>query len=898
LLALLLIHANEVVVAEQLIQDLWTAAAPMSAANTLQAHVSHLRKALGPDRILTRASGYLLRVATDDVDALRFERLLDAGRRARAANDPEAAVESLRRALSLWRGAPYADVTFASFAQQEIARLEELRIEALEERIDAELALGADGELVSELERLVAQHPLRERPRAELMLALYRSGRQADALACYQDARRRLVEDLGLEPGDELRRLERAILQHDPGLQSRERPDETPSNVPAPATELVGRQLELAEVCELLRGKARLVTLTGPGGVGKTRLAQEAAHELVGDFPDGIRFVDLSAVEDDGLVAASIARTLEVRPGPKPLLQRLEQSIQGRRLLLVLDNFEHVVDAAPLVGRLLTSSRGLEALVTSRAPLRLSGEHEYALGPLAEEPAAELFCARARAVDRSFEPDEAVAEICRRLDRLPLAIELAAARAKLLSTAEILHRLRRPLPLLTSRTRDRPERQRTLSATIAWSYDLLEPSARRLFQELAVFAGSWTVEAAETVCGATLDELEELLDLSLLGRDRNGRLTMLETIREFARELLAASGRRDELRRRHLSWYVELAERVEPLLTRAEQSAWLDRLEVERDNLRAALATALELEEVDQGLHLASALADFWGARGDLDDARAVVERLLGHPKAASARFRPAGLAALGRFSFHLGFQREAERSFGEALALARSAGDEHLAARCLGQLGNLAGISGRTRRAMRLINQSIAAAEALRDARLVAVGLHQLGHLCRDQGDLDRASELLERCVSVSEATGDRLWSAVNKHSLGDLALDRGEHQRAASLYEEALPAARDVRDERLVAYCLAGLAALAAEQGRPMEAVLLWGVVEALERRTAPLTSFERPRYEKRVEAARRSIGDLAFEQVRARGAALPLDEALAYVQRHELHPELVEIAHAHAS
>ena len=473
---------------------------------------------------------------------------------------------ALAEALALWRGDPLADLGDAPFATVDAALLEEARLAALERRIELDQEAGKHAALVPELERLVASYPLRERLACLLVTALYRSGRQADALDAQRRARRHLVDELGIEPGPELQRLEQAILTHDPALAAPPaRASATLATLPASPTPLVGRRLELAAVTALLRrADVRLLTLTGPGGTGKTRLALEAAWKLAREHPDGAVFVDLAPLDDPELVAPTIARALGIRESGEAIVGAAVGALRGRTLLLVLDNFERVNDAALVVSELLAGAPGLTVLVTSRAVLHLSGEHAYAVPPLrlpagvdvrdlealARNEAVSLFVARAKAASHGFELTpgnaSAVAEICVALDGLPLALELAAAHCRRLSAPVLLARLARKLELLTDGPRDRPARQRTLRAAIQWSYELLESDEREVFARLGVFSGGCTESAAAAVCDAKAHELERLVAQSLLRRDDEpdgeSRYQMLETVREFALEQLIAEG--------------------------------------------------------------------------------------------------------------------------------------------------------------------------------------------------------------------------------------------------------------------------------------------------------------------------------------------------------------------
>jgi predicted ATPase/DNA-binding SARP family transcriptional activator len=663
LLGVLLLHPNEVVSSERLADELWGERPPVSAEKLVQGYVFQLRKTLGPEAIETRPTGYRVRSEPEQLDAATFERLSAEARRLGQSGDHSRAATLFDGALSLWRGDALADVSFESVARSDVERLNEQRLTVQIERIESELALGRHAELVPELEGLVRARPYRERLYAQLMVALYRSGRQADALEVFRRARRLLSEELGLDPGVDLQALERAILTHDPELDAPPPPQaRARSNLPMPPSSLIGRESELAEAGALL-GRHQLLTLTGPGGSGKTRLAIELAVRAADDFPEGVFWVPLQALRDAELVVPTIARAV----GASDLFTG---HIAHGRVLVLLDNVEQLLAVASSLGDMLGRLPDLKLLVTSREPLHLAAEHEYPVAPLREREAVALFIERATAVKPDFEEEPAVVEICRRLDCLPLALELAAARIKALATGELLKRLDKRLPLLTGGPRDAPERQRTLRATIAWSYDLLTPNEQHVFARLSVFAGGCTLEAAEDVCETDLDTLAALVDKSLLRRDGD-RYSLLETIAEYARERLEQAGDLGKLRARHADHYLRLARSVQALIRSPQAAALLDRLERDHENLRAALVSVSDADR-DQSLRVA-----MWGL---------------------AARLHSFGDAALDR-----GNLSEAGRLYRESLEMGLLLKDDLQTAYCVGGLAAVAAQRGTRDAAARL---------------------------------------------------------------------------------------------------------------------------------------------------------------------------------------------------
>ncbi|MFI7151256.1 BTAD domain-containing putative transcriptional regulator [Nonomuraea sp. NPDC050022] len=663
LLALLLLDAGRLVSMERLIDGQYGDDPPAGAANAIQAHVSRLRRNLPAGLVEFHGAGYRLAVETEDIDAHRFERLARDGRRLLAAGQHEPAARVLKEALALWRGPALADVADAPFAPPQVARLEEARLAAREDLAEAELALPG-GTSVAELRELVAAHPLRERPRGQLMRALHASGQQAAALAVYDEVRRLLADELGADPAPELAALHLAILRGE------ERREQAPRRrVPVPLNRLVGREEELARIAAL--GDARLITIVGPGGMGKTRLAVEAVHragpggevahrtgpgqEVIHRAGPGreVGFVDLSSVDDGLQVAPAVLGALGLREAglqvpaldrPDPV-DRLVAALADQPSLLVLDNCEHVVAAAAeLVRRLLDACPGVAIMATSREPLGLTGEMLVPLAPLAvpppdtdpaealSYPAVRLFAERAAAVRPGFTTGPEVmavcAGICATLDGLPLAIELAAARLRTFTPAEIADRLNEHgrFKLLSRGDRTAAARHRTLHAVVEWSWSLLTPQEQEVARRFSVFAGGASVEAAESVCGDG-DVLADLVDKSLIEAD-GGRYRMLDTIRLFCAERLAEAGEQRRTRDAHAAWFLDLARRADPWLRRAEQLDWLARLSAEYDNLRAALRHTVE-DDPETASRLVAALSVYSWLSGRREQIASSAMRLL-----------------------------------------------------------------------------------------------------------------------------------------------------------------------------------------------------------------------------------------------------------------------------
>ncbi|WP_032766749.1 BTAD domain-containing putative transcriptional regulator [Streptomyces sp. CNS654] len=644
LLSALLLDAGRVVPADRLVEALWGDRLPRNPAGALQTKVSRLRRALGEAEpggiklVESRPPGYLLRAGAAEVDALGFT---ERTARAHATGDPRAKAELLAGALALWQGDAFADAGDGEVVRAAADRLEEQRLTALEALAEARLDIGEHHSLADELGELTALHPLRERLRAAHIRALYRAGRQSEALAAYADLRTRLADELGVDPGPELVALHGSVLRQDASLVPTPPPLPPAAlplapALPAPVTELIGRTEAVAALAELL-ARERLVTLTGPGGIGKTRLAEEVGRSAAGAFPDGVRMVPLAAA---GEVEEQIATALGLREDAGA---SLEDALRTRRTLLLLDNCEHVVDAAAdTVRRMLTAAPGLRILATSREPLGLAAESVWVVPPLSQADAESLFARRAAASAPGFTAageDEAaaVAEVCRRLDRLPLALELAATRVRALGVRGLAARLDDRFRLLAGGRRDVPGRQRTLRAVIDWSWELLDDEERTVLRRLAVFADGCTLEAAETVCGAgvdVLDPLIRLVDRSLLtmtdGPAGEPRYRLPESVAAYARERLMEADEARAHEERHHAYVAALLEQAGEDLHGPGQRAGLAQLDEESTNIRAALARSVIRGDAGGALRLALAATWYWFLRGRWSEARRSLGAALG----------------------------------------------------------------------------------------------------------------------------------------------------------------------------------------------------------------------------------------------------------------------------
>jgi predicted ATPase len=635
------------------------------------------------------------------------------------------------------------------------------------------------------------------------------------------------------------------------------------TNLPRPASSFVGREREVAEVISHLRDGTRLLTLSGPGGSGKTRLGIEAAAELVPEFKAGVFWVGLAPIRDPALVTQEIARTIGAKDG-------LADHIGEREMLLLIDNLEQVIEAAPELAALLEACPALRLLVSSRELLHVRGEVEYPVPPLAEPEAVTLFCERSGLL-----PEVTIAQLCVRLDSLPLAVELAAARTRVLSPAQILERIARRLDLFEG-GRDADPRQRTLRATIAWSYELLSPEERRLFERLSVFTGGCTLEAAEDVADAGLDSLQSLVEKSLL-RLTNERYWMLETIREFAAERLAASGDADEIELGHAGWFLSLAEEAEPHLFSTSAGRWLDRLEGELDNIRTALSTLETSGETERVLRLAGSLAEFWSVKGHLTEGRRRIERALEADRRPTAA-RAKALNGAADLAHGSGDDAAARVRAEEGLALNRTLGDTWGTADSLLLLGINSIHTGGLAKAEEFIEQSLLLYRQLGDERNALEATRFLAWAYYELGDLARARMLTEDNLRRARALGDKQIEGRSLVSLAGDAIDEGRGKEAGRLLKDAYRVNRELGDDYFAPFIVCRLANALAVEGRADPAARVLSSGRALLEEIGAAEGWTAKRNEETRATALSELGETAFAEAWERGRTLTADEAVA--------------------
>ncbi len=885
-LARLALQAPDVVSTAALIDALWGERPPKSAVNALHVHVTTLRKLGGRDLIQRVGGGYMLgaHVGSDvsmmQADVVRGRQHLSDGR-------ADLASAAFSQALSRWRGPSLVDVYAAAFAHEEGVRLDELRMDVTELSFAARLATGEHAELIAPLTELVKAEPFRETLQAHLMLALYRSGRQADALAAYTAIRTLLVEDLGVDPSPELVALEQRILRQDPDLTG---PTQHPlvRRYPTPINDLIGREAELNTLMTLLQDGARLVTLTGPGGVGKTRLMLAMAERISvdrGQDYEEILFIDLSALKEADLVLPTLANALGIAErADQTFSDVVSTALERRRFVLLLDNWERVIDASPELAHLLAGCPHLQVVVTSRQRLSLRGEHEYVVMPLAlpdvtmgevadiaRFPAVRLFTDRAQTARRDFVVTErnavAVAELCRRLDGLPLALELAAARTKLLSPSALLNQLdHHRQRVLSGGARDLPERHRALHATIAWTYDDLAPVEQLVLQACSVFAGGASLEALESVCaigeGEDLFEVvNSLVDKSLLTRSSTDtdalRVDMLETVQVFAAERLDSTGDAALAQDRHARYFGRLVSDATSLYWE-DHDRWLDTLERDLDNIRAALQWSFSNALTDLTIRMLWQMRTFWGhssagaegiawmtkaltktspatlggaamsvllavhqmAHGDLND---WVARL----PAAVARLREDGdpveycwsLMVLSDSFYELGRPVEALATAEEAVTVARGDAPTALLSRTLAVFGVLTAEMGDIERGLQLLIEADALFPPSNRVNRHHQGvLLRLGWVEIRAGQHEQArNHLLAALRGGANSARDREMRMLMHGNLGWATLGTGQHQVSLSHFVQAIKLFEPFDDPLNMAEALVGLACAAAASQSP---------------------------------------------------------------------------------
>ncbi|TDU91743.1 putative ATPase [Kribbella voronezhensis] len=780
LLAELLVSEGRVVPAARLIADLWPERMPRDPANALQLRVSQLRRALeaaepgARDLVVSQPPGYRLDAVTDVAE---FRSLVEASGELRSR------ARRLSEALALWRGTPYADFSAEPFVRAAVDRLDEERLTAVESLSELRLELGEHAELIGELGDLVRRHPLRLRLRAAYLKALYRTGRHSEALDSYRRLRERLKEELGLEPSAELMELQQGILRQDPRLDAP--PTRRRSNLPAAVTELIGREQLLAEAVSALKTN-RLVTLTGPGGVGKSRIAIEAARQVAGDFADGVWLVELAALERSDSNAAAVIGLAEAIAAAVGVRDRqLADALSNQSVLLVLDNCEHLVGCvAGLIGDLLRKAPGLRVLVTSQEPLAANGERLVVVRPLAVEAAAELFVLRASAAGGVVEEDSAVAAICDRLDGLPLALELAATRVRSLGVTELSARLDDRFKMLESGRRDGPRRHQTLRAMVDWSWELLSEPEQVALRRLSVHADSCTLEAAAAV-GASAELVGRLVDRSLVSVVDGPRYRLLESIKLYAGERLREAGEAAEIQRRAIDCYGCLAVQAEPKLYGHEQRDWLGRLDAETANLRAVLDAAVALGDGESALRLVDALAWYWFLRGRIGEAERAFAAALGIAGAGDEGLKQRVVG------WQAGIRLLRDDSARGTAARTLLAADRRIRAHWFLGFAHRGGAVAAT---VEVVDAALAEYESAGDQWGIAAALSVRGTLGRARGELAEARRDAARSEEIFRRLGDRWGQVKATNSLAELAEISGDYERAAELHRDGVRMAEEL--------------------------------------------------------------------------------------------------------
>lgn len=923
-LAVLAMRANKVVSIDELVEVVWGDSCPARPTAALQVYAANIRKLLEPhrapgvasSRLISTASGYSLHVSELELDLLTADTLLVGARSAADDGDLQAARRELRAATALWRGAAFGDLVDVPDLQPEIVAVEERRLNAWEDLLELDLAMGEYGSVVAETADLIARYPFRERLWAARVLGLWRSQRQAEALQACRAARRHFLDELGADPGPLLRELEQAVLRQDPTL------DHSPaalgsvrrgrlSNLPASLSRLIGREEDLAELARLLHsGQPRLISLTGPGGIGKTRLALAAAAASEATFADGVCWVGLDLLSRPEQVLDAVAAVLEVPTAEAGTLsQRVGAFLRSRRLLLLLDNFEQVIDAWPLVIELLSAAPGLTVLVTSRTALEVTGEQVYVVPPLSlpvlhptpsastllESEAARLFVERARLANHrhqlSADDVEPLARICHRLDGLPLALELAAARALDFSPAALLASLNDALGVLTGGPRDVTDRQRTLRGAIAWSYELLAQETRQVFIALGVFSSDPDPAAIAAVLdqpdqGALAQSLNSLVRASLVqvaDGPRTGRVVMLRTVRDFAVERLSNHPLAATYRQRHARHYLQLAEATAPELGGPGQVQAFHRLDEDSSEFDRALEWAVgpahDVQDRELSMRLIGTLWHYWEIAGHVDPPRELGERLLQEHDQVSTGLHGAAFVGVGTLTWLAGDYPRAAALHRQAVEHYSAANDREGAAWALMCLATQEGISGQTADAYQHAVTSLQLAREAHAPRTGACALINLGLLALYAGEHAKAKQHNSEALALARQVGDEWLASAVLINMADVAYTTSNYQEASGYLAEVLDMADNMHDRHISIYAVEAVAELALRLGEPRRAVLLLGAATNWRaERAQPLDEQARNRLDEAANQARAAVGAVTFAVLWAEGHSLSLDEAVA--------------------
>lgn len=890
-LAVLASRVGSSVSEDQLIHAVWGEDAPENAVRSLQTYVSNLRALLdsGREGLIERGQGgYRLNPELAAVDAHGFEGTLAA--------EEDRSVEELRKALGLWRGRPLGELADDEWAGGLVAHWERLHLQATGQLMSARMAEGQHAEMIDELEGLVAAHPLHEPFWGHLMLALYRSGRQADALDAFKRANTILGEELGIEPGPDLQDLEEKILLQDPALAPSTR---TPHNLPAERTRLIGRESEIDEARRLVE-RTRLLTLTGAGGVGKTRLAQAVAHQVLDEYPDGAWFIDLAPLAEADLVMKRIAAVLDVEPPVlRPVEEVVVEAIGSRRMLFVLDNCEHLIEAAATAASSLLEAPSVDVLATSRETLRVDGELAWRVPSLpvpsegaeadgiAENETVQLFRERASAVEPSFRLDaenvDAVGSVCRDLDGIPLAVELAAARIATLTPQELHRRLDQRFALLTGGSRTALARHRTLEAAIEWSYELLNDEEQDLFNRLSLFAGPFDMNAATAVSPyeevKALDIVDGLVAKSLLIPERyepKRRFRMLETLRQYGLRQLEEQGLVDDAHNALLRWAHELTAEVGPRLMTPDQVMVTKELDVDINSIRSAMNWALESDQYEVGLRIASDISRYWYLRALSAEGADWYDQFVEEPESISEDTLARGLVASSATLVRVGRSEEAFEQAGEALALIEESDNTGL----LGWAHYQRGVASFDLIDIEESRKLFLKAQNFFKDTGTAIGLGLAVLLENGTWLQIDPEEALRRSIALTEqmeAANVPVGVAHSTEVVGVAALKTGDLDLALERYQQALPIYDEIRVYACQAHCLDGVAMCLITSGRPTEGAVVVAGTEEVRR---SLSTIQAP-YEKffdELEDFRDRMGQ-EYPDAVAHGRSLKRPELVDY-------------------